>query len=90
MAIQMEDNIYGLPVNAYIKIIWTNILEIGWEHWDKLYSITAIINYYTDNSKINLYKQENEYLEMRECELTLENIYKKIMSLDKFIWAKEV
>lgn len=92
MALQLKDSLYGIEVQAYIKISGVDIRE-DWEFEDgsKKYSVAVILNYYTNSDKTNQYKQELEDLkDLKESELLLPTIYGKIMSLEKFREAKFV
>ena len=86
MALQLNDYLYWMQIQAYVKISWVDIRE-NWEfeNWNKKYIVKAILNYYTDNTKNHHYKQELEVLEdLQETELILPIIYSKIMNLTKF------
>ena len=89
MALLKEENLYWNTIQAYIKLAWVDIRENGeFEDWTKRYYVSAILEYYTNETKQYQYKQESEGLYyLKEDELTLPIIYGKIMQLEKFNWV---
>ena len=79
MWLYKKDSLYWIDIEAYVKIIWMNILEKWEDENGKIYSVCGIVNYYTDDTKANLYKQTTENFELRESELTLTNAYEKLL-----------
>lgn len=79
MWLYKKDSLYWIDIEAYVKIIWMNILEKWEDENGKIYSVCVIVNYYTDDTKANLYKQTTENFELRESELTLTNAYEKLL-----------
>lgn len=91
MAIKKQENLYGIEIEAYIKISGVDIREQGedFEDGEKKYKATTIISYYSDAEKKHLYKQETEEIkDLRESELVLPTIYSKVMQMEKFAGAE--
>lgn len=86
MALQKEEDLYGIKIQAYIKLIGSDTREDGeFEDGTKRYYVNAYLNYCTDNTKAFVYKQEIETIkDLKETELTLPIIYAKIMAMEKF------
>lgn len=83
--IKRNDNFYGYTQDTYIKISWMLIKETGNDELWKIYSLEVQIDYYTNETKTYHFSQIVEKLEwLRYEELSLDNAYIKIKTLDKF------
>ncbi len=91
MALKKQENLFGIQIEAYIKISGVDIREQGedFEDGSKKYKAITIISYFSDVEKKHLYKQETEEInDLRESELVLPVIYSKVMQMEKFAWSE--
>lgn len=83
--VKRNDNFYWYTQDTYVKISGFLTREI-WkdENW-KLYSLEAIIDFYTNESKINHFSQITKKFDwLRLEELNFETAYNKLKQEDGF------
>jgi len=57
MALSQAGEVLGFPTELYIKIAGVNIVETGSNASGKLYTVSLLVNFYTNSTKEFTYKQ---------------------------------
>jgi hypothetical protein len=76
MALTKQGEILGFTTDIYAKITGVDVRESGSNDDGKLYTVSVVINYYTDETKQYDYRQEVEsFKDIPVSELTVAGLY---------------
>ena len=91
MALLQTGEVLWFSTEIYMKITGIYITETWIDDIWKLYQVTADLNFYTNSTKEYSYKQNSySFYDIRNNELTIQNVYIKLKTLEEFTETKDV